>query len=237
MAEPVDLLHRVAAPIKRTLPRWIWAPGRRILNAILAPVLFSRREGHFRSSLKDRAVDRNGKPIPWYTYPAIAFLRERDYLGRRVLEIGAGQSTLWWARRAESVLSLEENREWVAALSVIVPGNVDLRYVAAETPESCVDGATRELDGSQPFDVVIIDGMWRRELITTCLRYLAPGGILVCDDADGYGFHQALSESGLLRVDFYGMKPTGVGQYCTSVFFLPDSWAFHARHPISKAGH
>jgi hypothetical protein len=60
---------------------------------------FSRRfglsvcSGHFRSSVNGKALSQAGVPLPWYTYPAIDFLTQRDFRGRSVLEFGGGQST------------------------------------------------------------------------------------------------------------------------------------------------
>lgn len=87
---------------------------------------------HFRSSIATTAMTANGTPLPWYTYPAAGFLSQRDFVGRRILEFGGGQSTLWWANRAQSVLTIEEGEVWYHSLKGKVPDNVELRHVAAD---------------------------------------------------------------------------------------------------------
>lgn len=56
-------------------------------------------------------ADKDGNPIPWYTYPAIEYLSQFDYGGKRVFEYGCGYSSLFWAERAAKVISIEDNPE------------------------------------------------------------------------------------------------------------------------------
>ena len=67
-------IETFAAPFKRLLPRFIWAPARRLATGLFTPVAFSLWSGHFKSSLKERAVSAKGDALPWYSYPAIQFL-------------------------------------------------------------------------------------------------------------------------------------------------------------------
>ena len=57
-------------------------------------------------------LDRNGNPIPWYTYPAIEYLSQFDYSRKTIFEFGCGNSSLFWASRAERVVSIEDNLQW-----------------------------------------------------------------------------------------------------------------------------
>ena len=91
--------------MKKLFPSWLSNPVRNVVTAVLTPITTSYRTGHFRSSLKMAAVTRQGDPLPWYTYPAIDFLKDRNYAGKTVLEFGGGQSTLWWAAHAASVVT------------------------------------------------------------------------------------------------------------------------------------
>mgnify|MGYP000216046892 CR=1 FL=1 len=59
-------------------------------------------------------ADKDGTPIPWYTYPAIEYLSQFDYGGKRVFEYGCGYSSLFLAERAAKVISIEDNPEWFA---------------------------------------------------------------------------------------------------------------------------
>ncbi len=125
----VTKLQSRFAVLKRLLPRAIWQPLRSLGTGVITPVRFSLRTGHWKSSMAMSARAANGRPVPWYTYPAIDFLAQRDFQDRNVLEIGGGQSTLWWSARARSVLTIEENQEWCIRLKSQSAKNVSLHYV------------------------------------------------------------------------------------------------------------
>jgi|SRR5689334_1502736 hypothetical protein len=76
------------AVLKRLLPRAVWQPLRSLGTGVITPVRFSLRTGHWKSSMAMSARAANGRPVPWYTYPAIDFLAQRDFQDRNVLEIG-----------------------------------------------------------------------------------------------------------------------------------------------------
>jgi len=72
--------------------------------------------GFFKSIVGGDPVDRRGQAIPFYSYPALEFFDHMDLKTATVLEFGAGMSTIWWAKRAQRVVSLETNPEWFAKL-------------------------------------------------------------------------------------------------------------------------
>ena len=148
-------LHRLSALAKRSLPSFIWSPGRRLLTAFLTPVRFGLHSGHFKSSLQAAAVDRQGRPIPWYTYPAIDFLSAKDFANKSVMEFGAGQSTLWWASRAKKVMSAESDQKWLNYVQLKLPANAR----AFLLPDDLA-GLKEEIAG-ETFDFIVIDGLNR----------------------------------------------------------------------------
>ncbi len=157
------------------------APIRSLTIALVTPVLFSYRTGHFRSSLRKAALSKDGEPLPWYTYPSIDFFERRTYDDKVVLEFGGGQSTLWWAKRAKRVVTLEGDADWHASLKARVPDNVELHCVPADNAVACVS-AVESVLRSKPFttyDVVVIDGLYRYELIDTARRVMAKTGMIV----------------------------------------------------------
>lgn len=229
------VIQRVFAPFKRHLPVWAWDPIRRVATAVLTPALFSWRSGHLLSSLKCKAVTRNGEPLPWYTYPSIEFLKHRDYSDRSVLEFGAGQSTFWWAARARRVVAMEGDAQWFEIISLRKPGNVNLHVVSEKDPQSCVNDVIRVLREDyqdEKYDVVVIDGSYREEMIQIALNYVTSDGLIVCDDAESYGFVEGFKDTGFSRVDFFGYSPGVVLPHCTSVFFRSGTFAFSGKYPI-----
>lgn len=229
-------IQKAFTPIKKCFPTWIAKPLRGFTTALLTPLLFSYRTGHFLSSILAKAVQKNGEPLPWYTYPSIDFLRNRCYKGKLVLEFGAGQSTLWWAKRAEHVISLEGDESWYQKIASVMPHNVELHLVSMQSPASCVSDVNRILVNSERkclYDVIVIDGLYRYEMTPIAKMLMAEDGMIICDNAESYGIHEAFRNSGLSRVDFYGYAPGLVLPHATSILFRTTSFAFSTENRIS----
>jgi hypothetical protein len=231
-------LQGMFRPVRAWAPAWLASLIRRTGTAVLAPVLYSRRTGHWRSAFAGRALSQHGAPLPWYTYPCIDFLQQRDYAGRTVLEFGAGQSTLWWAARAARVVALEDDASWLRTLRQQVPPNVQLHGVDGSDASRCVAEVRRVLadSGIAKFDVIVIDGLCREALIDTAIDWVGPEGVIVCDNAEGYGIHAGFLARGFQRVDFFGNAPAVVRPHCTSLFFRGSAFVFNPAWPIPDIG-
>ena len=176
--------------------------------------LIAREYGWRESFMSKRPVDAQGQAIPWYTYPAIEFLRSLDLRGRRVFEFGCGNSSVFWAGRAQEVVAVENDIEWartvnaygIANLTVMEQPDMDL-YVLAPDHAGGV------------FDVVVIDGRCRHACIPASLRVVSATGMVIFDNADWYPEACAdLRAQGWFQIDFSGLGP--INPYCwtTSVF-------------------
>jgi len=232
-------IQRAFAPLKAALPRFVWERIRMVATAVITPLAFSLWSGHFRSSLRQRAVSRKGEALPWYTYPCIHLLEFRDFGGKRVLEFGGGQSTLWWAARAERVVTIEEDAEWYGELGKHLPGNVELHLVPSQDGRDFLRGSylagvtALVAEAGEAFDVVVIDGYhFRGELVGIALGCLAEDGAVICDDSEGYGIHEATRDRAVSRVDFFGHQPGVVLPHCTSIVFGDRCFLFDPRHRI-----
>jgi len=228
-------LHAVTAPLKRLLPSWLWLPLRAIGTAIFTPIQFSLGTGHLRSSLTMSSVSRSGKPIPWYTYPCIDFLATRSMAGKHVLEFGTGNSTLWWADKAERVLGFESDPTWRDRLLAYGLRNVTIRLVPEDQGKGIEIVRRAIAETGVHFDVVIIDGLWRRDLIDVAIEVVRKTGIIICDNAEGYGFYEGFAGRGFSRVDFFGNAPGVLLPHCTSIFFREDAWVFDEKERVPIA--
>ena len=206
--------------LRRLIPHPVYQVLRKLGTAFLAPAVFSLRSGHFQSSLLGRAVDARGAAIPWYTYPTIEFLRDKDLAGRRVLEWGAGQSTLWWAARSATVVAFESDPTWYRRLRSCIPPNVKLHLVPIDA-----SGALTWV-ADETFDVIVIDGLDRLRCAELSLPLLSSNGAAFLDNSDGYwgedGQYPILDlfrREGFSRIDFYGPAPGVIKPHCTSLFF------------------
>ena len=179
-------------------------------------------------------VDRDGRPIPWYTYPAIEYLSQFDYGGKRIFEFGCGYSSLFWADRAEQVISIEDNPNWFAKWQEeFKRDNLDIRwrdegdiYEKAVFEDGCL------------YDVIVVDGKRRAECAAAAIQKLAPGGLIILDDSDRINTSQeyvkavaALKNADLIQVDFYGFCPMNCYTKTTSLFLSRD-FNFVSKHPV-----
>lgn len=222
------------APFKALLPGFLWRGIRATATAVMTPIIFSRSSGHFKSSLKQKAVSRSGKPLPWYTYPIIEFLTHRDFSNKIVLEYGAGQSTLWWAERAKQVVSIETDKQWYEHLKSRLPPNVSLHYVDGSQEEHFVSTSRVVLKslGHSKFDIIVIDAEFRERLLSDVFPQLAENGAVLCDDAESYGFYDVSKTMKVSRVDFFGFSPGVVLPHCTSLYFDKGCFMFECSIPI-----
>jgi len=93
--------------------------------------------GFFKSIVGGDPVDRRGQAIPFYSYPALEFFDHMDLKSATVLEFGSGMSTIWWAKRAGHVVSMETNPAWLHKLQAKIKEegltNIDLLLAPKHT--------------------------------------------------------------------------------------------------------
>ncbi len=163
---------------------------------------------------------------PWIVPAAIGFLRRRIRSDWSVLELGAGRSTQWFARRAETVLSFEDNEFWAdqtrERLRELGLSNVDLRQLPVEGFENEVD-----LLPESSFDLVVVDfleapAVTRIDVLKPAMKKVQPGGLLVLDDSDRPGYAEAFEQlAGWQFRKFVGVKD-GWPEACeTGIFQRP----------------
>jgi predicted O-methyltransferase YrrM len=109
--------------------------------------------------------------MPWYTLPALEWLKKQDVKEWRVFEYGAGYSTIWWRANADYVNSIDNDKTWATAMSTWWSGG-------HLTPRK--EAYIGSIKGS--FDCVVIDGDWRLECLEYSIPYLKPGGFMIIDN-------------------------------------------------------
>jgi hypothetical protein len=208
-----DRLRRVREKLARRLhgmPRRLREFDRSL--ALLATL----RDTGWQRSITAGPVTAPGLPLPWYSYPATAWLERRLRPSDRVFEFGAGHSTLWYAARVNSVVSVDDNAAWVSRLQPDLPGNASVRLAHGDSYAQALDEENGE------FDVIAVDGIRRNECAAAARGRLATGGLVIFDNsdrpenADGVA---TLMQSGFQHIDFVGFTSGYATWTCTSVFF------------------
>ncbi len=144
---------------------------------------------------------------------------------------------MWWAKRAKRVLTFESDKDWYDKLEKRISSNVDLFFVSMQSP-AVTAKQIGDILGSYDYpkyDIIVIDGLYRYEMIKVAREVVSATGAVICDDSEGYGFFKGFEDSGLNRVDFFGNAAGVVLPRCTSIFFGPDSFLFNCLHPIPVA--
>lgn len=116
--------------------------------------------------------------MPWYTLPALQWLKEQDVSRWYVFEYGAGYSTMWWNANARFNFAVENNKTW----AFMAGSNCYFR----EDPNEYVNAAQFILeevstdDGS--YDCVVIDGDFRAECVLMSRKFIHSGGYMIIDN-------------------------------------------------------
>jgi hypothetical protein len=177
------------------------------------------QSGWFASVKLERPVDRQRNPVPWYTYPAIAYLAAKDFSDLTVFEFGSGGSTLWWAARARRVTAVEHHPAWVEEMRPQLPDNVDYLH---RTLEYGGDYARTAADQGGPFDIIIVDGRDRVNCARNSVGCLSDQGVVIWDNSERSRYepgYAVLAGAGFRRLDFHGLGPIHGAAWMTSIFY------------------
>lgn len=176
-----------------------------------------REVGWFRSYRHKQSVDAQGKPLPWYTYPFIAFISERLKPDFNVFEYGSGNSTKWCAQRVKSITAVEHDQGWFNQITPQLPPNAKALY--REQGDTYIQ-AIQEV--GEKFNIVVVDGRNRVKCTLFAVNYLTPDGVIILDNSDRAHYLPAkekLKKLGFRRLDFTGMTPIVGITTTTSVFY------------------
>ena len=171
---------------------------------------------------------------PWIAPSATAALARMIDPSWRVLELGSGGSTVWFAERATHVVSFESDPDWARRtrerLAAANRTNVTMIEVG-------IDGVADELleRFREEFDLAVVDCAESSVVNRLdCLRAVAPlvrpGGSAVLDDSDREHLRGAAPAlAGWTHRRYIGMKQFPLMAIETSIFTAP----LGARRPLS----
>jgi predicted O-methyltransferase YrrM len=121
---------------------------------------------------------------PWISYDAQRVLEKHLNKQSSVLEFGSGMSTVWYAQRAGTVVSVESYHPWHEKVSEVIRSkgvqNVILKYADGELEYADAHSE----NGDSGFDLIMIDGSYRDECARQAIRIVKPGGVIYLDNSD-----------------------------------------------------
>ncbi len=177
---------------------------------------------------------------PWLTANAIAILSSMLRSTDDGLEYGSGRSTLWFAKRTRSLISVEDSAQWHAQVSKSLQEqgltNVRYKFVKTGSSRSPDDPGRSAYVLADPdiapgsLDYVLVDGYYRDECAMRAIEVLKPGGMLIIDNANWYIPHPTVSPASvtsamglwrefLSRVEDWRMIWTSNGVSDTAMWF------------------
>lgn len=225
---PVRVLHKL-------LPTKLYLLIRSFVMTVTTPTVYAAQHGYYKSALSRSVVGSGGDAAPWLTFPLVTFLDTKSYAGRSVLEFGSGQSSLWWAKRADSIVALETDAEWTKRVRETAPANLDVKEVPLEfaTAEDFAANV-KEVVGDARHDVVVVDGGDRVKALLAAPDHVTDDGIIITDDLDLFRqdpdwVHatDALRAAGFGSIDFFGLAvgtPFTRKLRCSTLFFRDGSF-------------
>jgi hypothetical protein len=177
--------------------------------------------GWINSFSQGKPVDKDNKPVPWITLPAIEFLKSRVNSNLNVFEYGAGNSTLFFAGLVKTVISVEHNEDWVEKLKGLVPHNS--KIIAHELNEEYSRLASKQ---DSKFDIILVDAELRVDCVLNSMDALNETGVIILDDTERPEYKPAfdfMKEKGFRELSFWGISPGYLYHKATTIFYRNEN--------------
>lgn len=154
--------------------------------------------------LRYRTYLRKNPGVPWMAPNVVEFLNTVITKNDKILEWGSGGSTAWFAARAQSVVSVENNKFWYEKVKRTLQEkriqNVDYRLIDVDesiNQDECIKKgiippyvAVVNTYPEEHFDMVIVDGSHRNICINQVPKRLKRGGYMVLDNSNWMSFEK-----------------------------------------------
>jgi precorrin-6B methylase 2 len=180
-----------------------------------------------RQLRKGIPLDLEKNTDPWITYRAIRYLDKVITKDSRIFEYGSGGSSLYFALRAKSIVSIEHNKDWYKKITQTLKeykvNNCQIKLVEGlltkdiHNPylsltqsnfefEKYVNSIGDYSDGH--FDLVIVDGRSRVQCVKKSYKKVRSGGMILLDNSERKDYleaHVFLSSIGAKPINMFGL--------------------------------
>jgi hypothetical protein len=170
--------------------------------------------GHNKSVEMKMPIDNLENPLPWFTYPAIEYLTQLNLQAMTVLEWGLGNSTLFFSKRCFHITSIEHDPVWFDKIRIQLPKNVDAKLLDEK------DYVNYPLELNKEFDLIIVDGILRKDCLDLAIKILKKTGIIIFDNSDrNPELCKQIRDKEFLQIDFHGFGPINFYTWTTTIFY------------------
>lgn len=231
-------LKKAYVTLTQVLKRFLTRLG--IINWLDDKSQHSKRYHYIRSLFAIHQLDDMVQlDTPWWTYPAIEFVN--DYLSTHpqqacIFEYGSGASTIWLAKRAQSVISIEHDPTWHAQLNKHleyhqnvmllltppVPSRINevVEYQSMKSPNLNFKDYVKSINQfNRLFDLIIVDGRARDACVNEALNKLKPNGFIVLDNSNRKRYQTVLNRDDITMTRYRGRVPGSPFKSETAIIF------------------
>ena len=179
---------------------------------------FHYKYGYTNTRLRLKPLDANNEPLPWFTYPAIEYLEQLDLSHKSIFEWGSGNSSLYFAKRCRSIISIESDKNWYEYVSQELLPNQKVIFTNEVNFVDAIDKLNMK------YDVIIIDSLLRYECALKAVHYLNRGGLIILDNSDWHPSTSTLLRkmNDLIEVDMHGFGPINDYSWTTSLYLTRE---------------
>ncbi len=136
------------------------------------------------------SLTSNIRPVPWLVEDAIEFMGiyfEKNS-SAKVLEFGSGASTIWLSDRVKELHSVEHDQAWHSLISRIIYSEKRRSEVFLYRMNIPYNSICDQFF-DEYFDFIIVDGRNRKACLSSSIRLLKKGGILMLDNSEREYYH------------------------------------------------
>jgi len=170
--------------------------------------------GHHKSYVEKIPVDNMGNSIPWFTYSAIEYIDQLDLSTSDILEWGCGASSEYFQKKAKKLVSIEHNKDWYQKMKGLFLG--ENKIILADE----VDYIDCTYNLNTEFDLIVVDGIMRKECMEAAKDLVKYDGIIILDNSDRYpDICKHMRESDYIQIDMHGIGPINCYGWTTTLFF------------------
>ncbi|GAB3203717.1 putative O-methyltransferase YrrM [Pontibacter aydingkolensis] len=148
---------------------------------------------YFFSKIQNKYLSKKLGESPWLPYNCVLFLKQ--YLKKTdvFLETGSGNSTIWFSKLVQKIISIEHNSEWFNLVTKRIAksgkDNIEYYLESNEFTDNTNNVPYVKRVASFPdasFDVILVDGKHRSQIAHLALKKIRKPGLIVIDNAERY---------------------------------------------------
>lgn len=143
--------------------------------------------------------------LPWMPFNAIQWLKKQLFLSTNVFEWSSGGSTLFFANKVKSLISVEHDKIWYEVMLTKLKSKniINCSYNFEKNPYLYAQFINKYPD--EFFDIIVVDGIERVSCIKNAIPKIKKGGYIVLDNSERPEYDNGVKKLNKFeRKDFWG---------------------------------